>query len=248
MTTEIIMRRTTLALALLAASASATASEFDYNYLTVGYGNIEFDEIEVDGDAIGIYQDTNPADGVPDRPVPDLLRGKTGFDIDDQGRVYRTKSYSVDPVLGGDPNNPGPALTSQNWFDRRGHMLKTVGKLQEGVAAYRKAIELKPELGEAWWSLANLKTIRFSDADIAAMRSALEKSGLRDQDRIHLEFALGKAMHDVAKWDDAFGHYRSGNALRLKQHPFDQDQIKSFGHLALARSVSGCPGLTVGVP
>jgi tetratricopeptide (TPR) repeat protein len=107
-----------------------------------------------------------------------------------------------------------------------GHMLKTVGKLQEGVAAYRKAIELKPELGEAWWSLANLKTIRFSDADIAAMRSALEKSGLRDQDRIHLEFALGKAMHDVAKWDDAFGHYRSGNALRLKQHPFDQDQIK----------------------
>ena len=107
-----------------------------------------------------------------------------------------------------------------------GHMLKTVGKQQEGIAAYRKAIELKPELGEAWWSLANLKTIRFSDADIAAMRTALEKPGLRDQDRIHLDFALGKAMHDAAKWDEAFGHYRSGNALRLKQHPFNGDQIK----------------------
>lgn len=107
-----------------------------------------------------------------------------------------------------------------------GHMLKTVGKLQEGIAAYRKAIELKPELGEAWWSLANLKTIRFSDDDIAAMQSALERPDLRDQDRIHLDLALGKAMHDTAKWDEAFGHYRSGNALRLKQHPFNEDQIK----------------------
>ena len=107
-----------------------------------------------------------------------------------------------------------------------GHMLKTVGKLDEGVAAYRRAIELKPELGEAWWSLANLKIIRFSDADIAAMQSALEKRELRDQDRIHLEFALGKAMHDAARWHDAFEHYRSGNALRLKQHPYNEDQIK----------------------
>lgn len=107
-----------------------------------------------------------------------------------------------------------------------GHMLKTVGKLNEGVAAYRKAIELKPELGEAWWSLANLKTIRFSDADIAEMQSALEVPGLREQDRIHLDFALGKAMHDAGRWDEAFGHYRSGNALRLKRHPFNEDQIK----------------------
>jgi tetratricopeptide (TPR) repeat protein len=107
-----------------------------------------------------------------------------------------------------------------------GHMLKTVGKLQEGIAAYRKAIELKPELGEAWWSLANLKIVRFSDDDIAAMQSALERPDLRDQDRIHLDFALGKAMHDGAKWDEAFGHYRSGNALRLKRHSFNEDQIK----------------------
>ena len=106
-----------------------------------------------------------------------------------------------------------------------GHMLKTVGKQQEGIAAYRKAIELKPQLGEAWWSLANLKTIRFSDADIAAMQSALERPGLRDQDRIHLDFALGKAMHDAAEWDEAFGHYQTGNALRLKQHPFNADQV-----------------------
>ena len=54
-----------------------------------------------------------------------------------------------------------------------GHMLKTVGRLDEGIAAYRRAIDLMPGLGEVWWSLANLKTVKFSDDDIAAMEAAL---------------------------------------------------------------------------
>ena len=106
-----------------------------------------------------------------------------------------------------------------------GHMLKTVGRQKNGIDAYRKAIELKPELGEAWWSLANLKTIRFDEADTAAMTSALRTPGLGDQDRLHLDFALGKAMHDADKPDEAFGHYASGNALRRKHHPFDIRQL-----------------------
>ncbi len=106
-----------------------------------------------------------------------------------------------------------------------GHMLKTVGRLADGIDAYRKAIELKPELGEAWWSLANLKTVRFDDADMAAMRSALETAGLSDQDRLHLDFALGKAMHDAGRTEEAFAHYASGNALRRKNHQFDVDRI-----------------------
>ena len=106
-----------------------------------------------------------------------------------------------------------------------GHMLKTVGRQKDGIDAYRKAIELKPELGEAWWSLANLKTIRFDEADIAAMTSALATPGLGDQDRLHLDFALGKAMHDAGNPDEAFGYYASGNALRRKQHPFDIGQL-----------------------
>ena len=106
-----------------------------------------------------------------------------------------------------------------------GHMLKTVGKLQEGIDAYRKAIELKPELGEAWWSLANLKTVGFDGADIAAMLRALDEPGLGDADRLHLEFALGKAMHDAGRPDEAFDHYSRGNALRRKHHPFDGERV-----------------------
>jgi tetratricopeptide (TPR) repeat protein len=106
-----------------------------------------------------------------------------------------------------------------------GHMLKTIGRLDEAIAAYRKAISINPALGEAWWSLANLKTVRFSDEDIAAMELALADRSLKDDDRFHLEFALGKAFHDLGRSEDAFGHYASGNALRRKYHPFDSDHL-----------------------
>ena len=58
-------------------------------------------------------------------------------------------------------------------------MLKTVGRLADGIAAYRKAIELKPILGEAWWSLANLKTVKFEEGDVAAMEEALQRRSER---------------------------------------------------------------------
>jgi tetratricopeptide (TPR) repeat protein len=101
-----------------------------------------------------------------------------------------------------------------------GHMLKTVGRQADGIAAYRKSIALKPTLGEAWWSLANLKTVKFDEADVAAMEGALTAAGLDEEDRFHLEFALGKAMHDAGRADDAFEHYERGNALRLKLQPY----------------------------
>jgi tetratricopeptide (TPR) repeat protein len=140
-----------------------------------------------------------------------------------------------------------------------GHMLKTVGRQTDGVAAYRKAIELKPNLGEAWWSLANLKTVRFDEADIATMQSALKTPGLTDEDRFHLDFALGKAMHDAKKSDEAFAHYASGNALRRQYHPYKRGKLSSIVERSLEafnaevlNSPGGCqavdPIFVVGMP
>src|SRR5688500_5128002 len=56
-----------------------------------------------------------------------------------------------------------------------GHILKTVGEQADSVAAYRRALAIQPALGEVWWSLANLKTIRFGDDYIAAMDEALQR-------------------------------------------------------------------------
>src|SRR5581483_7808620 len=54
-----------------------------------------------------------------------------------------------------------------------GHSLKTAGRRDESIAAYRRASEMEPTLGEAYWSLANLKTFRFADEDVATLRRAL---------------------------------------------------------------------------
>ena len=141
-----------------------------------------------------------------------------------------------------------------------GHMLKTVGRQDEGIAAYRKAIALRAELGEAWWSLANLKTVKFDKSDIAAMEKALSVASLTDEDRVHLDFALGKAMHDAGKTERAFIHYSRANALRLRSQPYRAADISravdrsiaAFTADALAKRIGGCeapdPIFIVGMP
>ena len=109
-----------------------------------------------------------------------------------------------------------------------GHMLKTVGRQADGIAAYRRAIDTLPTLGEAWWSLANLKTVRFGDGDLAAMAAALKSEGLDNSDRLHLHFALGKALEDRGEAADAFGHYAQGNALRRNELPWDANDLSRF--------------------
>ncbi len=95
-----------------------------------------------------------------------------------------------------------------------GHTLKTLGRQAESISAYRESIELLPSLGEAYWSLANLKTFRFTPEEIAAMRQQLERRDLADEDRFHLHFALGKALEDEGLYEESFEQYSKGNALR----------------------------------
>jgi len=107
-----------------------------------------------------------------------------------------------------------------------GHLLKTVGRQNEGIAAYRRAIALAPTLGEAWWSLANLKTVRFDDADVAAMRAALAAPDLADNDRLHLDFALGKALEDRGEPAAALAHYDAANRRRRAMIDYDPDETR----------------------
>jgi len=98
-----------------------------------------------------------------------------------------------------------------------GHTLKTAGRQQEAIAAYRRCIALEPAFGDAWWSLANLKTYRFSEEDLDTMRQQLARPKLPDEHRLHLEFAIGKALEDAAQYEASFRHYERGNAVRHAQ-------------------------------
>lgn len=142
-----------------------------------------------------------------------------------------------------------------------GHALKTVGRQADSVAAYRRALADEPTLGEVWWSLANLKTVRFAPEDLEAMRAALADPAIGEEDRWHLEFALGKALEDAGDFDASFAHYAKGNALRRAALDYDAGvttrnvaQVKALYTPAFlaARAGWGCPApdpiFVVGLP
>ena len=105
-----------------------------------------------------------------------------------------------------------------------GHVLKTEGRQEESIDAYRKSIELDPAFGEAYWSLANLKTFRFTEADLADMHAQLADDELSVENRLHINFALGKAYEDDKSYARSFEHYTEGNALHREGHPYNADR------------------------
>ena len=142
-----------------------------------------------------------------------------------------------------------------------GHALRTAGRTGEAIAAYRRAAELRGGCGEAWFCLANLKTFRFSDADVDAMRVQAARQDIADNDRLQFEFALGKALEDVRNYADSFAHYARGNALRRRAVRYDPDRNSRLvertralytAEFLAARAGSGCPApdpiFIVGLP
>ena len=97
-----------------------------------------------------------------------------------------------------------------------GHALKTLGSAQEGIEAYRRAAQCRPDFGDAYWSLANLKTYRFTDTELAQLRAALDAPATGPVDRYHLCFALAKALEDRGEFAESFRYYELGNRLK---HP-----------------------------
>ena len=116
-----------------------------------------------------------------------------------------------------------------------GHALKTVGRQDESIAAYKTSIAQLPSLGEAWWSLANLKTFRFSGDDVATMQAQLERTDIEDDDRLHLNYALGKALEDARRYEPSFQHYARGAALR--RAVFDYDPEETTAHVRRSKAL-----------
>ena len=131
---------------------------------------------------------------------------------------YERAFELFDAVLAKLPRDPA-TLTS------KGHALKTLGQSSEAIESYRAAIAAKPDHGDAHYALANLKTYRFEDAEIDAMRTQTERADLAFMDRVHLSFALGKALEDRGDYEASFKHYDEGNALKRAQTRYSADAM-----------------------
>jgi len=108
---------------------------------------------------------------------------------------------------------------------QRGHAEKAIGKLDAATASYRCAYEIAPDCGDAFWSLANTKTYRFTDQEIRHMRERERSADTALEDCIHLCFALGKAFEDAQDHRQSFDYYERGNALKQTSVKYDPDNL-----------------------
>lgn len=186
----------------------------------------------------------------PDNPHFQLLLGHQQVaigDFDAALAIYDAMSLAL-------PNDANIGLM-------RGHALKTVGRQEDAVASYRRAYTLKPDYGDAFWSLANLKTYKFTDAEIAQMQTHEAARHISIADRYHLCFALGKAFEDRSDFAQSFAYYDRGNSLKREELNYSADRMHGDiaaqkqhcgPELFAAKARSGCaapdPIFVVGLP
>jgi tetratricopeptide (TPR) repeat protein len=122
--------------------------------------------------------------------------------------------------------------TSPNVHMAYAHSLKTVGNQKEALVEYRQSIKLRPELGESYWSMANLKVFQFEASEIEAMELQIKSSELSDSARIHFLFSLGKAYEDRKDFSQAWNYYELGNNVQRGLLSYDpvanQMQLESI--------------------
>jgi tetratricopeptide (TPR) repeat protein len=106
------------------------------------------------------------------------------------------------------------------------HSLKTLGRTREAIDAYHAAAGLRPSFGDAYWSLANLKTYRFTPQELAQMRTEEAAAGTARADRYHLCFAIGKGLEDDGEYAESFAYYERGNALKKAESRYRPEAVE----------------------
>jgi len=186
----------------LALAPSFTAAR--YNYATLLHRLNKFSKALVEIERLLLESPSNPSY----RNLTAVILSRVG----DYGRSSLIYSQLLDEY----PAN------AKIWLSY-GHVLKTEGRQEDCIAAYRQSIQHNPSFGEAYWSLANLKTFRFSMEDMAAMKLQIRGKDITQDDRVQFEFALGKAAEDAHDYALSFQHYNQGNSLYRDSMSYDAD-------------------------
>jgi tetratricopeptide (TPR) repeat protein len=160
----------------------------------------------------------------PDNGVWLTMKAANLVEINEHQQAMEIFEYIIEKF----PSNPQVYMSY-------GHALRAVGRAEESIAAYKKCIEQGTGLGEAFWSLANLKTYKFSEGKIAQLEAILRDKSCDYRDYYHLLFALGKAREDRKEHQLAMAAYAKGNQVRGKSVPWsverfhqDTQKIKSL--------------------
>jgi len=142
-----------------------------------------------------------------------------------------------------------------------GHVYKTTGNQEECINSYKDAINYDENFGEAYWSLANLKTYKFNTREIDQMEKRVDLPEVPEREKVHFLFSLGKAFEDAGNYDKSFNYYKKGNDLNRGRTTYDPKAIEAlsdrlklfftkdkFEEYKLSGCNSGAPIFIVGLP
>jgi len=107
----------------------------------------------------------------------------------------------------------------------KGHAQKTLGESDRAINSYQTAYQVKQDHGEAFFSLANLKTYEFSKNELNIMREQLKRVDLTMRDKAYFHFALAQGCEAIGEYDEAFFHLDFGNKIKNKQSKYSIERM-----------------------
>ena len=136
-----------------------------------------------------------------------------------QGGDHSKAITMFDDILKKNPYNFS-TLTS------KGHAQKTLGSTDQAIKSYQSAYQIKPDHGEAFFSLANLKTYSFSDYELDSMRQQVERVDLSLRDKAYFHFALAQGCEVKGEYEEAFFHLDRGNQIKNDQSKYSIENME----------------------
>jgi tetratricopeptide (TPR) repeat protein len=116
---------------------------------------------------------------------------------------------------------------SYNVYLSIGHLYKNFGSIDKSIKSYKQSYKINNQCGEAYWSLANLKTYKFDDKEIRNLEDMVLNEYINNEEKIPMHFALGKAFEDEGDYKKSFNHYELGNNLKIPFTKFTSNDFKN---------------------
>lgn len=150
----------------------------------------------------------------PEELVAMKLYATTLFRAD----MYEESIKLFETVLEIEPRNTDVMLTM-------GHLYKTDGQIDKSIDSYINAFAMDKYFGDAYWSLANLKTYRFTDKQIQSLQEMVKDEFVPDEEKVFMYFSLGKAYEDMGKYKESFKFYKSGNEYQRANSSYSKENF-----------------------
>ena len=153
-------------------------------------------------------------DQYPDNPI---YQAQKASEIMQNGD-HKQAIEMFDNILGKNPYNFSTHTS-------KGHAQKTLGKTDQAISSYQNAYKIKPDHGEAFFSLSNLKTYSFTSDELNSMRDQAKRVDLSLRDKAYFHFALAQGCEAIGEFDEAFFHLQQGNKIKNDQSKYSIERM-----------------------